>query len=84
MAQYGAPGVTQDAIDGNRAGIRLNEINRLVGGDVEALPIQEKIAAVLPNRGRTARLSDAAAPRRYLSTYRPGVRPRGHCKQGDR
>jgi hypothetical protein len=54
-----AGAVAEDAVYRNRSGARLKEIYDLIGGDVEALPIDRKIVAALPNVRGVARLGDS-------------------------
>ncbi len=67
VAQNFAARRTIDAIDRQGAGVRLNEIHRLLRTDVEALPIERQRLAALLNGGRATGLADLPGARGDLA-----------------
>ena len=70
MAEDLARTVAEDAIDGDRVGVRLDEVHGFLRADIETLPRErERLAALLYGR-RIAGLNDLTRAPRHLATAR--------------
>ncbi len=69
-----APFIAQHAVEGNRMGVRLLEVDRFAAADREALPVDRRFRRGLGNGGYCARLTD-----RRVAADDYAVR--GCCKQ---
>jgi hypothetical protein len=78
VAENLAAGGTENAIDRDRAGVRLDEVHRFLRAHIEALPIERQRLAVLLDRGGVTRLTDLTRAQRHLTTARCA----GPCSTG--
>ena len=60
VAQYLAGAAVQDAVQGNRRCVGLVEAHRFIGGDIERVPVDGEVLAVLRDGGGVAGLGNRA------------------------
>ena len=66
--------VVEDAVDCQRAGRGLDEVDGFIGADVETVPVQRRLLARLPDGGAVALLADAGRACHHLPARGSGQR----------